>query len=97
MSKSLRSDTIRPIALTVLLIAGGLVIGAQSDLWADAQGWSGPGWYITSAASPARAQAYILFEGPHAVQSECVTTYDRFYSPIGICRFLDAKPAASSK
>ena len=93
----LRSDTLRSTALATLLIACGLAVGAQSDALADAQGWSGPGWYVTSAASPAPTQAYILFEGPHQLQSGCVEAYDRFYSPVGICRFLDAKPVASAR
>jgi len=35
---------------------------------------------------------HILLEGPHALPAECLEIYDRFYSPIGICRFLDVKP-----
>jgi hypothetical protein len=72
-------------------------MGAQTGVLADAQGWNGAGWYITSSASPAPTQAYTLLEGPHSLQSECVTTYDRLYSPVGICRFLKAKPVASSR
>jgi hypothetical protein len=81
----------------MLVIVCGRAIAAQSDVLTDAQGWSGPGWYITSAASLAPTETYILFAGPHALQSECVTAYDRYYSPIGICRFLDAKPLTSPK
>jgi hypothetical protein len=64
----------------------------------DAQGWNGPGWYITGSAPPASLPAaapdYILFEGPHALAGECLDIYNRLYSPVGICRFLDAKPVA---
>jgi hypothetical protein len=64
----------------------------------DAQGWDGPGWYITGSAAPAPLPAaapdYILLEGPHELQIGCLQVYERLYSPIGICRFLDAKPAA---
>jgi hypothetical protein len=68
----------------------GLAASAQTAALADAQGWSGPGWYITNTATP--THAYVLFEGPHTLQSGCVEAYDRLYSPIGICRFLDTKP-----
>jgi hypothetical protein len=58
----------------------------------------GAGWYISGSVPPAPLSAgaphYILFEGPHALQSGCLDVYDRLYSPIGVCRFLDAKPAA---
>lgn len=64
----------------------------------DAQGWGDAGWYITGSALPAPLSAaapdYILFEGPHVLQSGCLDVYDRLYSLIGVCRFLDAKPAA---
>jgi len=36
--------------------------------------------------------AYTLFNGPHTSGSDCALVYDRFYSPIGVCRFLDIKP-----
>jgi hypothetical protein len=76
------------------LLAGAANAGAAPD----AQGWNGPGWYITGSAplasQPVAAPNYILFEGPHALPAECLEVYDRFYSPIGICRFLDAKPVA---
>jgi hypothetical protein len=81
---------IGPGVLATLFLGCGLVVGAQSAVLADAQGWSGPGWYITNAASP--AHALILFEGPHELQSGCAQAYDRLYSPIGLCRFLDTKP-----
>jgi hypothetical protein len=60
----------------------------------DAQGWNGPGWYVTGSApaQPKAAPVYILFEGPHVSQSDCVAVYDRLYSPIGICRYLNEKP-----
>ena len=67
-----------------------LPAGAQSASLADAQGWNGPGWYITNAVSSTHAS--VLFEGPHALQSRCIETYHRLYSPIGMCRFLDVKP-----
>jgi len=62
----------------------------------DAQGWNGPGWYVAGSApltpKPLTTPAYILFNGPHASGSDCAVVYDRFYSPIGICRLLDTKP-----
>jgi hypothetical protein len=65
---------------------------------ADDQGWGGPGWYITGSASPAPASAaapdYVLLEGPHKLQSDCLQIYEQLYSPIGTCRYLDAKPGA---
>src|SRR6185437_3561529 len=44
----------------------------------DAQGWNGPGWYVTGSApaQPKAAPVYILFEGPHVSQSDCVAVYD---------------------
>lgn len=69
--------------------------GAQSLSATDPQGWSGPGWYITNA--PSFTHALVLFEGPHALQSQCIETHERFYSPIGMCRLLDAKPVEPAK
>jgi hypothetical protein len=86
----LRSDIIGPGVLVVLLMACGVAAGAQTPLLADAQGWRGPGWYITNTATAAHAT--VLFEGPHELQGRCVDVYDRLYSPIGICRFVGAKP-----
>jgi hypothetical protein len=67
----------------------------------DAQGWNGPGWYITGSApiasQPVAAPDYILFEGPHALLTDCKEAYDRLYSPVGICRFLGAKPQSFIK
>lgn len=81
--------------LALLIMAWGLAASAQTAPLRDTQGWSGPGWYITDTAkSP---HAYILFEGPHAEQSKCVEVYDRLFSPIGTCRFLDAKPVEPPK
>ncbi len=64
----------------------------------DAEGWNGSGWYVTSATSPTMrpddAPAYILFNGPYPLQSGCLEVYDKLYSPIGSCRFLNLKPAA---
>ncbi len=65
----------------------------------DAQGWNGPGWYVTGSPpptpQPVAAPDYILFEGPHTLPTECLAIYDRFYSPIGICRFLNEPPPGS--
>jgi hypothetical protein len=61
----------------------------------DAQGWGGPGWYVTGSAPPepsSTAPDYILLEGPHKLQSDCLKVYNQLYSPIGACRFLDVKP-----
>src|SRR6185312_4875499 len=67
----------------------------------DAQGWNGPGWYITGSApiasQPIASPDYILFEGPHALLTDCKEAYDRLYSPVGICRFLGAKPQSFIK
>jgi len=90
-----RPDMIRPGVLAVLFQGCVLAIGAQAAALADAQGWSGPGWYITSTETA--THAYILFEGPHISQSQCSEAYDRLYSPIGMCRFLDVKPLESAR
>lgn len=77
----------------------GIPVGAVAG--GDDQGWAGPGWYITGSARPAPPSAaapdYVLLEGPHKLQGDCLQIYDRLYSPIGICRYLDAKPLASSQ
>jgi len=88
---------LRPAVLAVVSVL--LIIYCPSaNAQADAQGWNGPGWYITSAAEKsAAAPAYILFEGPHDLLSGCLVVYNRFYSPIGNCRLLDAKPPAFSR
>ena len=82
----------------MLVFACLLANTAQAGTGPDAQGWNGPGWYVTGSAPPAlqpvAAPNYILFEGPHALPGECQQVYDRFYSPVGMCRFLDAKPVA---
>ena len=66
----------------------------------DAQGWNGPGWYLTTAAYPGTRSGdmptSILFGGPYPVENGCLEVYDRLYPPVGICRFLDLKPAAFS-
>lgn len=71
---------------------------AAAAAGADDQGWGGAGWYITGSARPAPASAaapdYVLLEGPHQLQSDCLQVYDRLYSPIGVCRYLNAKPMA---
>ena len=90
----LRAYIVGPCVVAMLLLAC-LPAGAQSTTLADAQGWSGPGWYITNAASS--AHALVLFEGPHTLQSKCIETHDRLYSPIGMCRFLDVKPVAPAR
>jgi hypothetical protein len=75
------------LAATCCLTAGAI---------ADPQGWNGPGWYVSGSApptsEPTASPAYLLFEGPHISRSDCIAVYDRFYSPVGICRFLSAKP-----
>jgi hypothetical protein len=82
----------------ILTLACILAATTNAGAGPDAQGWNGRGWYITGSAPPAltavAAPNYILFDGPHALPAECLEIYDRFYSPIGICRFLDAKPVA---
>jgi len=88
-----------PLAVTISML--GCLLGAAAPLPPpDAQGWNGSGWYITSATSPAARSegvpAFILFNGPYPLQNGCLEDYDRLYSPIGICRFLDLKPAAFS-
>jgi hypothetical protein len=65
------------------------------DARADAQGWNGPGWYVSGAApvnTPPATPAYVLFDGPHVSQGDCMLVYDRLYSPIGVCRLLGTKP-----
>jgi len=80
------------------VILGSLFLAFSLNLpaAADAQGWSGPGWYVSGSASPASISAkepdYILFEGPHDSQASCIAIYDKLYSPIGVCRFLTKKP-----
>jgi len=77
------------------LVASTICCAAAGAL-ADVQGWNGPGWYISDSASsasgPLAASAYILFEGPHDLRSDCIAMYNRLYSPTGACRFLNAKP-----
>ena len=74
---------------------------AHAAAIADAQGWNGPGWYITGSApiasQPVAAPDYILFEGPHALPGDCAEVYARLYSPVGVCRFLSAKPATFAR
>jgi hypothetical protein len=88
--------TFRAVILTLACLLASTA--AQAAAGPDAQGWNGPGWYVTGSAPPApqpvAAPNYILFEGPHALPGECLQVYDRFYSPVGMCRFLDAKPVA---
>jgi hypothetical protein len=48
--------------------------------------------------SPLRAfaalfPANILFNGPHTSENDCAPVHDRFYSPIGVCRFPETNPA----
>ena len=78
-------------------IIGALACALVPVALADAQGWNGPGWYVSGSApanTPTATPAYILFNGPHGSQSDCALVYDRLYSPIGVCRFLDVKPGA---
>jgi len=88
-----------PLAVTLPVLAC-LLGGAAPLPPPDAQGWNGSGWYITSAMSPAAqpedVPPFILFNGPYPLQNGCLEVYDRLYSPIGICRFLNLKPAAFS-
>jgi hypothetical protein len=92
-----------------LLISGALLLigqinGAEAlPRGPDAQGWSGSGWYVTSGAYPGArtedrptAPSYTLFAGPYALQGDCLAIHIRLYSPIGVCRFLELKPAAFS-
>jgi len=64
----------------------------------DAQGLNGSGWYLTNTTYPGKGSdnepAFILFGGPYSLQNGCLEIYDRLYSPIGVCRFLNLKPAA---
>jgi len=66
----------------------------------DAQGWNGFGWYLTSGSVyGARSEeedrlAYVLFGGPYPLQNGCLEVYDRLYSPVGVCSFLNVKPPA---
>jgi hypothetical protein len=89
---------LRAVTLTFAFILAGETHAASGP---DAQGWNGRGWYITGSAPaellPVAAPNYILFEGPHPLQGECTAIYDRLYSPIGMCRFLDKKPVAVKK
>jgi hypothetical protein len=81
---------------TIILPVSIALAEIPSPTAADAQGWSGPGWYVTGSASfsvisPVRPD-YILFEGPHPSRAACATVYARLYSPIGMCRLIEAKP-----
>ena len=84
----------RIVALAIAALAAICCLATMA--FADAQGWNGPGWHVSGSALPAAqppaAADYILFEGPHTSQSDCVAVYDRLYSPVGVCRFLTAKP-----
>jgi hypothetical protein len=85
------------IPVLVCLLEGAAALPAQ----ADAQGWNGPGWYVTNTTSPAvradELSPYILFTGPYSLQSGCLEIYDKLYSPIGTCRFFSLKPAAFTR
>jgi len=89
--KSLHATTLARV-LGASLVAFALVPVAV----ADSQGWNGPGWYISGSAplapGPTATPAYILFNGPHPSGSACTLIYDRLYSPIGVCLFLNIKP-----
>jgi len=81
------------VTLTLAFVLAGT---AHAATVADAQGWNGPGWYVAGSAplapKPPATPAYILFDGPHDSGGECSLVYDRLYSPIGVCRFLNIKP-----
>ena len=83
------------VAILAFAFASFTASAAGAVAGPDAQGWSGPGWYVTGSAPPeplSIAPDYILLEGPNKLQSECLQVYNRLYSPIGTCRLLDAKP-----
>lgn len=86
------------LALTIPILACFFGSAAAPLPKSDAQGWNGSGWYLTSTIYPGtRAEdepAFILFGGPYPLQNGCLEIYDRLYSPIGVCRFLNLKPAA---
>lgn len=90
--------SIRELKRTGAAAVGALVLvfPLNESASADAQGWNGPGWYVSGSAPPgtelAKEPAYILFEGPHASQAGCLAEYDKLYSPIGVCRLLSKKP-----
>ena len=89
----MKKMNLQAVILTLACVLAGI---PDAGAGPDAQGWNGRGWYITGSAPaalvPVAAPNYILIEGPHALPAECLEIYDRLYSPIGICRFLDAKP-----
>jgi hypothetical protein len=86
------------LALTIPILACLLGSAAAPLPKADAQGWNGSGWYLTNTIYPGTRSedepAFILFDGPYPLQNGCLEIYDRLYSPIGVCRFLNLKPAA---
>ncbi len=75
-------------------LVAALVVFTAGAAAADAQGWDGPGWYISDGtpSAPQVLPAYILFNGPHDRQGDCTEVYDRLYSPVGMCRYLATKP-----
>jgi hypothetical protein len=91
-------------SLTVLMLAclwgsGAASFPKTNAQDPDAQGWNGPGWYLTNAPSlyigSEATLAYILFSGSYTMKTGYLEVYDRLYSPIGFCRFLNLKPAVS--
>jgi len=80
-----------PLALLVLAPPA-----AAANIAADAQGWAGPGWYVSSDApastDPAFGPANILFNGPHHDRGACEAVYLKLYAPIGACRYVTLKP-----
>ena len=84
------------LSVAVLMAMSIMASAATPLVKPDAQGWNGSGWYLTSGpVYGARSEdwlAYVLFGGPYPLQSGCLEVYDRLYSPIGTCRFLDVKP-----
>jgi hypothetical protein len=82
-----------PTRTAIAALVASTAYSATAGARADVHGWNGPGWYISDSASESSAApATILFEGPHDLRSGCVAVYDRLYSTIGACRFLNAKP-----
>ena len=84
------------IAKCVLALGLSMPVPTLATARADADGWAGEGWYVSSdisAATTARsARPNILFDGPHVRESQCAARYEAFYAPIGQCRHFTEKP-----
>ena len=88
--KIARKNGLRQTGLAAAAMLVAFTAGAAA---ADAQGWNGPGWYVSDGATATLATpAYILFNGPHDRQGDCTDVYNRLYSPVGMCRYFAAKP-----